>query len=122
MLDTRGLTIRFGRHVAVNHVTCSSAPGTLPAIVGPNGSGKTTLLTLLGALDQPTSGSIVIDDKDVTTLHDHALIKYRCEKIGFVFQGYNLVPNLTAAENCMLPIECAVTPKKKRAARAETGL
>src|ERR1019366_795257 len=100
--------------MAVDDVSFSVPDGQFTSIVGQSGSGKSTLLSLLGALDQPTSGSIKIDDKDVTKLHDHALIKYRCKEIGFVFQGYNLVPNLTAAENVMLPMEFAGLPKKQR--------
>ena len=108
--------------MAVNDVSFSVPDGQFASIVGQSGSGKSTLLSLLGALDKPTSGSIKIDDKDLTKLHDHALIKYRCEKIGFVFQSYNLVPNLTAAENVMLPMEFAGMPKKQRIARAQALL
>ena len=77
---------------------------------------------MLGALDKPTSGSIVVGDQDITKLHDRSLIKYRCRKIGFVFQGYNLVPNLTALENVMLPMEFAGLPKKVRISRARNLL
>ena len=108
--------------MAVNDVSFSVPDGQFASIVGQSGSGKSTLLSLLGALDKPTSGSIKIDDSDLTKLHDHALIKYRCEKIGFVFQSYNLVPNLTAAENVMLPMEFAGMPKKQRIARAQALL
>lgn len=108
--------------MAVNDVSFSVPDGQFASVVGQSGSGKSTLLSLLGALDQPSSGSISIDGSDVTKLHDHALIKYRCEKIGFVFQGYNLVPNLTAAENVMLPMEFAGIPKKQRAERARSLL
>ena len=108
--------------MAVNDVSFSVPDGQFASIVGQSGSGKSTLLSLLGALDKPTSGSIKIDDKDLTKLHDHALIKYRCEKSGFVFQSYNLVPNLTAAENVMLPMEFAGMPKKQRIARAQALL
>jgi len=105
--------------MAVNDVTFQVPTGQFASIVGRSGSGKTTLLSLLGALDKPTSGSITVDDQDITKLHDHALIAYRCQKIGFVFQGYNLVPNLTAAENVMLPMEFAGLPKKERQTRAK---
>jgi putative ABC transport system ATP-binding protein len=108
--------------LAVDNVSFDVPDGQFASIVGRSGSGKSTLLSLLGALDQPTSGSIEIDGKDVTKLHDHSLIKYRCEKIGFVFQGYNLVPNLTAAENVMLPMEFAGLSKKKRVDRAKALL
>lgn len=108
--------------LAVNDVSFSVPDGQFASIVGQSGSGKSTLLGMLGGLDQPSSGSIEIDGKDVTKLHDHALIKYRCQKIGFVFQGYNLVPNLTAAENVMLPMEFNGMPKKQRLERARSLL
>jgi putative ABC transport system ATP-binding protein len=104
---------------AVAGVSFSVPEGQFASIVGRSGSGKSTLLSLLGALDKPTSGSIEIDGNDISQMHDHALIQYRCEKIGFVFQGYNLVPNLSAAENVMLPMEFAKVPKAKRLERAK---
>lgn len=104
---------------AVNDVSFIVTDGQFASIIGRSGSGKSTLLSMLGALDKPTSGKIEVDDQDVTTLSDHALIKYRCQKIGFVFQGYNLVPNLTALENVMLPMEFAKVSKKERIERAK---
>jgi len=105
--------------LAVDNVSFSVPDGQFASIVGRSGSGKSTLLSLLGALDKPTSGTIVVGDKDITKLHDHALIKYRGRRIGFVFQSYNLVPNLTALENVMLPMEFAKVSKKIRTARAK---
>lgn len=104
---------------AVDNVNFDVSDGQFASIIGKSGSGKSTLLGLLGALDKPTSGSIVIGEKDITKLHDRGLIKYRCEKIGFVFQNYNLVPNLSALENVMLPMEFAGIPKKKRIKHAQ---
>jgi putative ABC transport system ATP-binding protein len=104
---------------AVNDVSFSVPDGQFASVVGRSGSGKSTLLSLLGALDKPTSGSIKIDDKDITELSDHTLIGYRCQKIGFIFQGYNLVPNLSATENVMLPMEFAGIPKGERKERAK---
>lgn len=104
---------------AVDDVSFSVPDGKFASIIGKSGSGKSTLLGLLGALDKPTSGEIVVGDKDITKLHDHKLIKYRCNKIGFVFQNYNLVPNLSALENIMLPMEFAGVSKKKRQKRAQ---
>ena len=104
---------------AVNGVSFSVPEGQFASIVGRSGSGKTTLLSLLGGLDKPTDGSIEIDGQDISHLGDHALIGYRCRKIGFVFQGYNLVPNLTALENVQLPMEFAKVPKKQRLERAK---
>lgn len=104
---------------AVNGVSFTVPQGELAAIVGQSGSGKTTLLSLVGALDKPTEGSIVVDNQDITKLHDRALIKYRGQRIGFVFQSYNLIPNLTAIENVMLPMEIGVLPRKQRKQRAQ---
>jgi len=103
---------------AVDNVSFSLPQGQFASIIGKSGSGKTTLLSLLGALDKPSQGSIEVDGQDITKLHDHSLVKYRGQKIGFVFQSYNLVPNLSALENVMLPMEFAKTPKKQRQARA----
>jgi len=103
---------------AVNGVSFSVPDGQFASIIGQSGSGKSTLLTLLGALDKPTSGSITVDGKDVTKMHDHTLIGYRGRTIGFVFQSYNLIPNLTALENVMLPMEFARLPRAQRKARA----
>lgn len=108
--------------LAVDGVSFSVKNGQFASIIGKSGSGKSTLLSLLGALDKPTSGNINVGDKDITKLRNRALIKYRGHKIGFVFQGYNLVPNLTALENVMLPMEFAKVSKKKRIERAKTLL
>ena len=89
---------------AVDDVSFEVPEGQFASVIGKSGSGKTTLLSLLGSLEKPTGGHIVIDGKDITTLSDHALVQYRRKKIGFVFQGYNLIPNLTALENVMLPL------------------
>ena len=79
--------------------------GHMIAIKGASGSGKTTLLNLIGALDRPSSGSIVVDGIDVARIHGCDEVKYRLQKVGFVFQSYYLIPNLTALENIMLPME-----------------
>ncbi len=84
---------------AVNGVTVDFQEAEFAAIVGPSGSGKTTLLNLLGGLDLPTSGQILIDGVDLSTLKPSALIDFRMKNIGFVFQSYNLIPVLTAKEN-----------------------
>lgn len=84
---------------AVNGVTLDFDEAEFATIVGPSGSGKTTLLNLLGGLDMPTSGQILIDGTDLSTLKSSALIDFRMRNIGFVFQAYNLIPVLTAQEN-----------------------
>ncbi len=103
---------------AVNDISFQVSDGQFASIIGKSGSGKSTLLSLLGALDKPSAGKIEINGRDITKLHDHTLIKYRGKKIGFVFQNYNLVPNLTAFENVMLPMEFAGMPTKARKTRA----
>jgi putative ABC transport system ATP-binding protein len=104
---------------AVQGVTFEVKDGQFVSIIGKSGSGKSTLLSILGGLDKPSTGSIMVGDHDIAKLRDHALISYRCLQIGFVFQSYNLVPNLTALENVMLPMEFAGVPKAERRERAE---
>jgi len=103
---------------AVNDVSFSVPDGQFVSVIGKSGSGKSTLLSLLGALDKPTSGNIKVGKQDITQLSDRALIKYRCKQIGFIFQSYNLVPNLTARENVMLAMEFAGVPRSQRLSRA----
>jgi putative ABC transport system ATP-binding protein len=81
---------------AVNNVTLDFNEAEFAAIVGPSGSGKTTLLNLIGGLDMPTSGEIIIDGTDLSSLRSSELIDFRMRNIGFVFQAYNLIPVLTA--------------------------
>ena len=104
---------------AVDDVNVTISKGEFVSITGKSGSGKSTLLGLIGALDSPTSGIIEIDGQDVTKLNSRELTDYRRQKIGFVFQNYNLVPNLSALENVMLPMEFAGLSKKERLNRAE---
>jgi putative ABC transport system ATP-binding protein len=104
---------------AVDNISFSVPDGQFASIVGTSGSGKSTLLSLIGALDKPSSGSIMVDKQDITGLSDRELIKYRCKRIGFVFQSYNLVPNLSAKENVMLPMGFAGVPKDERKHRAQ---
>ncbi len=109
MLKVQNLTKKFQSGdttvIAVNNVSLNVPDGVFSTIIGKSGSGKSTLLSLLGALDKPTTGSIDVDGQNVGKMGDHKLIKYRCEKIGFIFQNYNLIPNLSALENVMLPME-----------------
>lgn len=79
--------------------------GEFVAVVGTSGSGKSTLLNMLGGLDRPTSGKVIVDGKDIFSLKDEALTIFRRRKIGFVFQAYNLVPVLNVYENIVLPVE-----------------
>lgn len=111
MLQVKSLSKKFssaGHDVTpVNDVNFTVPEGVFAAIIGKSGSGKSTLLSLLGALDKPTSGSIQVGKTDIAKLPDRKLTEYRRNDIGFVFQQYNLIPNLTALENVMLPMEFA---------------
>lgn len=90
---------------ALDGVNLTIQNGEFVAIVGTSGSGKSTLLHMLGGLDRPTSGSVMVDGKDIFTLKDEELTIFRRRKIGFVFQNYNLIPVLNVYENIVLPIE-----------------
>jgi putative ABC transport system ATP-binding protein len=108
-------TYRTGGGVvrALDTIDLSIARGELLAIEGPSGSGKSTLLQLLGALDRPTAGSLVFDGRELADLDDRELTRVRSRDIGFVFQAFNLIPTLSAAEN----VETAMVPMKR--SRAE---
>jgi len=123
MLVVKNLTKSFnsasGEVTALKDVTMTINTGEFASIIGKSGSGKSTLLSMLGALDIPTSGSIEVDDVDIAKLSAAKQTAYRAKKIGFVFQHYNLIPNLTALENVMLALEFGGMPANKRKARAE---
>jgi putative ABC transport system ATP-binding protein len=122
MLKVSNLSKKFstasGKLMAVDDISFEVPEGQFASIIGKSGSGKSTLLALLGALDKPTSGTIEVAGKDITKLHDRSLIKYRGKEIGFVFQSYNLIPNLTALENVILPLEFTNFPRRHRKQRA----
>lgn len=107
---------------ALNGLSLKVERGDFISIMGRSGSGKSTLLNMLGCLDRPTSGSVLIDNVDVTRLPKRALPRVRREKIGFVFQHFNLVPSLTAVENVMLPLRYAGVRGGERAKRAREAL
>jgi putative ABC transport system ATP-binding protein len=104
---------------AVRGISLNVQPGELLGIIGPSGSGKSTLLGMIGGLDSPTSGRVYIDGQDITDLDERALTRVRNEKIGFVFQFFNLIPTLTALENVALPIQFARNRKTNPANRAQ---
>ncbi len=109
MLEARELTKEFdsGTHrlTVLRDVSFQIPQGALVAIVGPSGSGKTTLLGLLAGLDTPTRGSVILDGRDITSLSEDARAQLRGEKVGFVFQSFQLIPTLTAIENVQVPLE-----------------
>ena len=123
MLVVKNLTKSFnspsGKVIALSDVSLSVKTGEFASIIGKSGSGKSTLLSMLGALDVPTSGSIDVDDVDIAKLSAHKQTAYRANQIGFVFQHYNLIPNLSALQNVMLALEFGGVPARTRKSRAE---
>ena len=112
---------------ALSGVTLSIPAGALVAIQGPTGGGKSTLLQMLGALDRPSAGSVRLGDKELSALGDHRLAQIRAREIGFIFQSFNLIPTLTAAENvetALAPLGLAADVRRSRAtvALASVGL
>ena len=109
MLRTESLTKSYlsgGRELTVLHgITFDLEPGGFLAIVGPSGSGKSTLLALLAGLDQPTSGRVILGGTDLGPLSEDDRARLRSERVGFVFQAFNLIPTLTARENVQVPLE-----------------
>jgi len=102
---------------ALDSVSVEIDKGEFTAVVGPSGSGKTTLLNAIGGLDEPTSGSVLINDEDITQLSGNRLIDFRMRNIGFVFQAYNLIPVLTAKENVGFVMLLQGAPASERDAR-----
>ncbi|OGI59855.1 macrolide ABC transporter ATP-binding protein [Candidatus Nomurabacteria bacterium RIFCSPHIGHO2_12_FULL_37_29] len=107
---------------ALNGVSFTITDGEFVAIMGPSGSGKSTLMHILGALDSPTSGTYFLDGKDVSTLSDDELADIRRDKIGFVFQSFNLLPRTTVLRNVMLPLVYAGIHGLERKKRAKNAL
>lgn len=112
---------RVGIHevIALNGISLRIEDGEFVAVMGPSGSGKSTLLYLIGCLDKPTSGKVIIDGLDTSKLSDRDLTELRRNKIGFIFQQYYLIPTLTALENVELPMVFKKVPKAERLRRAE---
>ena len=109
ILDVQRLTKRYpnvsGMLTVLHDVSFSLSAGATCAILGPSGSGKTTLLGLCAGLDQPSEGSVTIDNVNLGALDEEARARFRSERIGFVFQSFQLIPTLTAIENVMVPLE-----------------
>ena len=107
---------------ALDKTNFSIEKGELVVIVGPSGAGKTTALNILGGMDSATSGDVIIDNKNITKLKNKEIIKYRREDIGFVFQFYNLVQNLTAIENVELAVQICKKPLNPKEILKKVGL
>jgi len=111
VVSARGVTRRYGEGdaavTALDEVSLEIEAERLTAIMGPSGSGKSTLMHILAGLDRPTGGSVVLDGVDITRLNDKKLTRLRRDRIGFVFQFFNLLPMLTAEENVLLPLSIA---------------
>lgn len=107
---------------AVDDISFSINRGEFCVVVGSSGAGKTTVLNILGGMDSATSGEVYVDSKDITTLSDKNLIEYRRYDIGFVFQFYNLIPNLTAKENVELATQICKDPLDAQTALESVGL
>ena len=107
MIEVRDVHKSFhsgaGKVEALRGITCSVPKGRFAFIVGPSGSGKSTLLYLMGALDRPTSGTIAVEGQDLTAMGEAEQNVYRRDKIGFIFQAFNLIGNLTSVENVLVP-------------------
>ncbi len=108
--------------VAVDEISFSIDKGEFVVIVGPSGAGKTTVLNILGGMDQASGGSVWVDGEDIAKYNSRQLTQYRREDIGFVFQFYNLVPNLTASENVELALQICKDPLDARQVLREVGL
>ncbi|WP_136708540.1 ABC transporter ATP-binding protein [Agromyces sp. H66] len=107
---------------AVAEVTLEVRPGELLVVTGPSGAGKTTLLNLLGGLDRPTSGRVVLGDDELSSLGEDALAAVRRDRLGYVFQSFGLIPVLSAAENVEVPLRLQRMPRAEREARVAESL
>ena len=119
LLEMKNITKTFGAVKAVDNVSLRLNAGEVVSLCGENGSGKSTLMNILGCLDCPTSGVYRLHGRDVSSLPPDELAKVRGEEIGFVFQGFQLIPRLTAIENVMLPLMLQGVSESERRARAE---
>jgi len=126
MIECKNITKTYksgaGETTVLKNVTFTINDGEFVAIVGPSGSGKSTLMHIIGALDTSTSGEYLFDGKNVSELTDDELADIRKNKIGFVFQSFNLLPRATVLRNVMLPLIYADVPEEEREERAKTAL
>ena len=116
-VELKGASKVYGQYEsktkAIDKATCRIFPSEFVAVVGPSGSGKSTLLNLMGLLDKPTEGKVLIDGFDTSTITGKEIASFRGKKMGFVFQSYNIIPRLTAMQNVILPGIIQDTPKNK---------
>ena len=119
MIEIKGLTKRFGSLQVLKGIDLRIEKGEIVSIVGPSGAGKTTLLQILGTLDKPDSGSVVVDGIETSTLSTNKLSEFRNKHLGFVFQFHQLLPEFTAIENIMIPAYIAGMKPKEARSRAE---
>ena len=119
MIEIKGLTKSFGSLQVLKGIDLRIEKGEIVSIVGPSGAGKTTLLQILGTLDKPDSGSVVVDGIETSTLSTNKLSEFRNTHLGFVFQFHQLLPEFTAIENIMIPAYIAGMKPKETRIRAE---
>ena len=119
MIDIKDIRKSFGQLEVLKGITMHIDRGEIVSIVGPSGAGKTTLLQIVGTLDRPDTGTIIIDGIDVSTLRDRQLSYFRGRNIGFIFQFHQLLPEFTATENIMMPALIAGTSRKEARTKAE---
>jgi len=120
LIEVRELSKCYGEHQvnALRQVSLQIAVGDFVALMGPSGCGKSTLLNILGAIDRPTAGSVLINGENLFEKSEKALTQFRRERMGFIFQSFNLLTTLTVAENVALPLE--LNPKLKEATRKDS--
>ena len=119
IVSVRGITKQFGELMVLKGIDLDIREGEIVSIVGPSGAGKTTLLQIMGLLDVPTAGSVVVGGRDVTNLKQKELAAVRNSQIGFVFQFHQLLPEFTARENVMIPALIAGKSRKEAGRRAD---
>ncbi|MGI6242178.1 MAG: ABC transporter ATP-binding protein [Prevotella sp.] len=119
MIDIQGIRKSFGNLQVLKGIDLHIDKGEVVSIVGPSGAGKTTLLQIIGTLDKPDSGSVIVDGVDVGRLSSKKISMFRNQKLGFVFQFHQLLPEFTALENVMIPCFIAGESRKNAKARAE---
>lgn len=119
LLQAKNVTKYFGENCVLNDVSIDIEKGSFVSIIGASGSGKSTLLTILGGIDKPTQGTVILDGEEISAMSEKQLAILRRSKLGFVFQFFNLAPYLTAEENVLLPIMLSGKVTEEHRARAK---